>query len=708
MAEIQGVVSIVTYSNPDNGWSVLKVGVAGMKGLVTVTGTFPFVAEGTTLHMTGNWKDHPTYGHQFVAQSWTEVLPTTPIGITKFLAGNRIKGIGPTTAQAIIKRFGSKTLEILDKDPDRLLEVSNIGKKRLQEIKESWAESRYIAKLMTFLLSYGVGQAYVIKIFEKYGEAAQQVVSKNPYRLIRDIDGIGFKLADRIAMNMGIPKDDPNRCRSALLYSLTQLSEQGHVYAEFDQLVQETDRLLEIDPQESATENLLKEMIRTENRIVVDGDAIYLNTFYNAERDSAESLYTLVEHGDSDPILLGEGFFSAQKTKYDEIQKDAILTAVESHVMVLTGGPGTGKTTTVKGMIAGFKSKNLDVLLAAPTGRAAKRMHEATNLPAKTIHRLLEYKGELGFTRNEDNKLEGDVLIVDECSMIDIILFSHLIKAIPLTMKLVLVGDIDQLPSVGPGNVLRDIIDSGIVPVVRLTTIFRQSQTSKIVTNAHAINAGHAPDVSNTHDSNFFFIPCEQDTALSDQIVSMIDRISRRYNYDPKEVQVLTPMLKGPAGTHLLNTVLQEAFNPIGNSVKFGDTTFRLRDKVMQIRNNYDKKVFNGDIGYVQTVDEEDRSITVNYGDGLHVTYESDELDEIVLAYAITIHKSQGSEFEKVVMPVTMSHFVMLQRNLIYTGITRAKNLCVLVGDKKALGYAIRNQTVTKRNSRLKERLMGD
>lgn len=453
----------------------------------------------------------------------------------------------------------------------------------------------------------------------------------------------------------------------------------------------------------------LDSMIKSED-VITDNEVVYLPPFFHAENGSARRLRALLsEESCSDMLMAAEPEASYGSSSagivYDEVQQAAIQKALDSKVMVLTGGPGTGKTTTTQGIIAAFKARHMRILLAAPTGRAAKRMTEATGMEAKTIHRLLEYNPMDGYKRNDDNPLEGDALIVDECSMIDIILFYNLMKAIPANMRLILVGDIDQLPSVGAGNVLRDIIDSQRIPVVRLTRIFRQAQSSRIVMNAHAINAGQFPNIKNGHDTDFFFINQEDADEIVRLIIGLVrDRLPRKYGYPPKEIQVLTPMQRGTVGASNLNIELQNALNPYGPSLARGGYTFREGDKVMQIRNNYDKSVFNGDIGYITAVDTNDRTLTVTFDSRL-VEYDITELDEIVLAYAVTIHKSQGSEFPVVVMPVTMKHFVMLQRNLIYTGITRAKKICVLVGTTRALAYAIRNQTVSKRNTKLKERL---
>ncbi len=706
MTKLRGVVEHITYQNPENGWSVMKVKVKDYKDLVTLTGSLLDVPVGSVLLCEGQWKVDARYGQQYVVESWEEVMPATIYGIEKYLGSGLIKGIGPAYARAIVSRFGLEILEVIENDIERLLEVPRLGRKRMEKIRESWEKQKDIKEVMVFLQGYGVSTAYAAKIYRQYQKDAIKTVKENPYKLADDIWGIGFKTADGIASKMGYENNDPRRCRSGILYTLNRLAEEGHVYAEPEQLVTAAKELLQAD--EEPIRKAIADMIEAKD-LIADNDVLYLPPFYHAENGSAKRLTSLLSESLFSDMAAEEavpyGNQSNNGIVYDEVQQAAIKQALESKVMVLTGGPGTGKTTTTQGIIAAFKSRGMQILLAAPTGRAAKRMTEATGMEAKTIHRLLEYNPMDGYKRNDENPLEGDALIVDECSMIDIMLFYNLMKAIPANMCLILVGDIDQLPSVGAGNVLRDIIDSQRIPVVRLTRIFRQAQTSRIVMNAHAINAGRFPNISNGKDTDFFFIKAEDAEAIPQLIVSLVrDRLSRAYSYNPKEIQVLTPMQRGNVGAGNLNTELQNALNPSGESLTRGGYTFRRGDKVMQIRNNYDKNVFNGDIGYVNAVDTTERTLTVIY-DGRLVEYDVSELDELTLAYAVTIHKSQGSEFPVVVIPVTMKHFVMLQRNLIYTGITRAKKICVLVGTTKALAYAIHNQTVSRRNTKLKDRL---
>ena len=699
------VVERITYQNPENGYSVLKVKVKGYNDLVTLVGNLLEVPVGSVLLCRGEWKVDKRYGSQFVAATWEETMPATVYGIEKYLGSGLVKGIGPRFARAIVQRFGTETIDIIETEIERLYEVPNIGRKRVAKIRESWEKQKDIKNVMLFLQGYGVSTAYAAKIYREYGKESIDKVRENPYRLADDIWGIGFKTADGIAAKMGYEKEDPRRCRSGILYTLGQLSDEGHVYAGEEQLVKTAGQLLEAG--ETAICDTLAGMLQAED-LILDKDAIYLPPFYHAECGTSRRLRDLAQStGRSlfDRLFDPSSLTAETGIEYDEVQLAAIRQAVTSKVMVLTGGPGTGKTTTTQGIIAALKKAGLRVLLAAPTGRAAKRMSEATGMEAKTIHRLLEYNPQDGYKRNDENPLEGDALIVDECSMIDILLMNNLLKAVPVGMRLVFVGDIDQLPSVGAGNVLRDIIDSQRIPVVRLVRIFRQAQKSRIVMNAHTINQGRFPDTSNGRDTDFFFMREDDPERAAETIVRLVkERLPRAYRESPDRIQVLTPMQRGVVGAANLNLLLQQALNPSGPSLNRGGYTYRQGDRVMQQRNNYDKDVFNGDLGYIREVDTEERTLKVDF-DGKWVEYDVTELDELTLAYVTTIHKAQGSEYPIVVMPVLMTHFVMLQRNLIYTGITRAKKICVLLGAAKALAYAVRNVSVLKRNTRLKERL---
>lgn len=708
MMKLRCVVEHITYQNQENGYSVMRVKVKDYADLVTLVGNLLDVPVGAVLLCDGVWKMDKRYGRQFVCETWEEVMPATVYGIEKYLGSGLVKGIGPKFAHLIVERFGTETIDIIEEDIERLYEVPGIGKKRVEKIRESWEKQKDIKNVMLFLQQYGVSTAYAAKIYRQYGKESIDQVKENPYRLADDIWGIGFNTADGIAGKMGYGKNDLRRCRSGIQYTLNELADEGHVYAVEEQLIEAAGKLLEADREPIV--QAMAGMIASED-LIREQEAIYLPPFYHSERGTARRLLALMTSRSS---ALFEGNIDIQAIEkatgvgYDDVQVAAIRQAVRSRVMVLTGGPGTGKTTTTQGIIAAYRAAGLRVLLAAPTGRASKRMSEATGMEAKTIHRLLEFNPQDGYKRNDDNPLEGDVLIVDECSMIDIILMYNLMKAIPVQMRLILVGDIDQLPSVGAGNVLRDIIDSGQVPVIRLTRIFRQAQSSRIVMSAHAINQGRYPDTSNGKDTDFFFIRKDDPEQVAEEIVKLVKhRLPKAYNQPLSNIQVLTPMQRSVVGAGNLNMLLQQALNTSTLGISRGGINYKLGDRVMQIRNNYDKNVFNGDIGIIEKVNMEDRTLCIRF-DGSLVEYEASELDEVTLAYATTIHKSQGSEYPIVVIPVLMTHFVMLQRNLIYTGITRAKKICVLIGQPKALAYAIRNLTVNKRNTKLKERLRGE
>lgn len=746
MIKIRCVVERITYQNPENGYTILKCRVKDYTDLVPVVGSLLDANVGSVLLVEGNWKVDVKYGRQFIAENWEETLPATVYGMEKYLGSGLIKGVGPKFAKRIVQKYGVDTFTVIEDNVENLIEVDGIGHKRVQMIAESWERQKEVKNIMLFLQEYQVRSSFAAKIYKQYGNDSIAVMKENPYRLADDIWGIGFKTADQIAEKLGFGKESYVRLRSGLMYTLSELSNDGHVYAEKQQLIDKACELLEASPETiimTMDEMLKKEELILERNIWKQDQegnsvtAIYLPPFYYAEAGVAgklkkmamspagDNLYSkLMEArqntGNHDLSVSVELIQYKVGMTYDEIQANTIRQAATAKVMVLTGGPGTGKTTTTQGIIAAYRAYGLRVLLAAPTGRAAKRMTEATGLEAKTIHRLLECKPPEGYQKDEENPLEGDVLIIDECSMIDIILMNSLLKAIPQTMRLILVGDIDQLPSVGAGNVLRDIIDSGAFPVIRLTRIFRQAQSSRIVMNAHCINEGKLPDISNGKDTDFFFMENEDAEATVPQIVNLVkEKLPRYYHVEPSQIQVLTPMQRGVVGATNLNLSLQEALNPPEHEIfmrgrgavmmpkdclRRSGFAYRAEDKVMQIKNNYDKEVFNGDIGMIESVNAEDRSLKVNF-DGRSVEYDITDLDELVHAYATTIHKAQGSEYPIVVMPIMMNHYVMLQRNLIYTGITRAKKILVMVGTKKALSYAVRNVTVTKRNTLLKERL---
>lgn len=720
MIKIRCVVERITYQNPENGYSVLKVRVKGYDDLVPLVGNLVDVNVGSVLLVDGNWKVDAKYGRQFVAESWEETMPATIYGIEKYLGSGLIKGVGPKFAKRIVQCFGTDTLEVIEMDVSRLLEVEGIGRKRVDRIAESWERQKEIKNVMLFLQDHGVNTSFAAKIYKQYGNESIEIVKKNPFRLADDIWGIGFRTADQIAQKLGVEKEAFVRLRSGIMYTLSNLADEGHVYGEKEQLISRAAELLEAD--EAPVVMTLDQMLKDKD-LIQEADAIYLPPFYYAEIGVANKLRRLQEEPAADRLWsrLTEarrqtgnenlsvdiaGIQQSVGMTYDEVQANAIRQAAVSKVMVLTGGPGTGKTTTTQGIIAAFRAYGLKILLAAPTGRAAQRMTEAAGAEAKTIHRLLEFNPSEGYQKNEEQPLEGDVLIVDECSMIDIVLMNALLKAVPPQMRLILVGDIDQLPSVGAGNVLRDIIDSECFPVIRLTRIFRQAQSSRIIMNAHRINEGNMPDISNGKTADFFFLQREEPEQVLSEIVRLVgDKLPGYYRVPPAQIQVLTPMQRGIVGATNLNLALQEALNPRGEGLRRSGSVFRPNDKVMQIKNNYDKEVFNGDIGVVEKVDMEERTLTVQF-DKRPVEYDIMELDELTHAYATTIHKSQGSEYPIVVMPILMNHYVMLQRNLIYTGITRAKKIFVMVGTRKALAYAVRNVTVHKRNTMLKERLV--
>ena len=711
MEQLKCVVERITYQNEKTGYCVLKCRAKGYPELIALVGTMAEVHVGSVLSAAGSWKVDPRFGRQFSAEKVEETLPATAYGIEKYLGSGLIKGIGPKFAKKIVGQFGAETLQVIEENPEALLAIPGIGRLRVQSIQTSWAEQKEVKNIMLFLQEHDVSTSHATRIFRTYGEKSIQTVRENPYRLADDIWGIGFKTADGIARKLGFDPEQYSRLRSGLLYTLGKLSEEGHCFATRDMLLHAGAELLEVGEELlscALDEMILAEDVKTDALPSTGETAVYLPPYYYAELGVAKRLKEIRRAPGSlsvPCIGLSERLHKKTGLSYDEAQMDAILTAVQSKLLILTGGPGTGKTSTTLGMITAFREAGARILLAAPTGRAAKRLSEATGMEAKTIHRLLEIKPPEGYQRNEENPLEGDILIVDECSMIDLLLMHHLLKAVPDAMSLILVGDVDQLPSVGAGNVLRDCIDSGVFPVARLTKIFRQAQSSRIITNAHRINHGQMPDCSNGRGSDFFFIEQEDPEAAAQEIVDLVKtRLPGHYHVPLESIQVLTPMQRSVVGAASLNQILQDAVNPDGIGMRRGGVVYRCGDKVMQIRNNYEKEVFNGDIGVIASVDAESRELTVAF-DARHVQYDVTELDELVLAYATTIHKSQGSEYPVVVMPILMTHYIMLQRNLVYTGVTRAKKVLVIVGTKKALALAVRNSTVEARNTMLAERL---
>ncbi|OGP92961.1 MAG: recombinase RecD [Deltaproteobacteria bacterium RBG_16_48_10] len=718
MTLISGILEKITYLNEKNGFVVAKIQEKGKRGLTTIVGNLPGIHSGESLRLTGKWVQNRRFGEQFQVEAFEITIPATVQGILKYLSSGLIKGIGPMMAGRIVDLFGLNTIEVIEKTPERLSEVEGMGPKRVAMITEAWKEQREIKDIMIFLQGHGVSAAYSAKIYKQYGNQSIQMVRGNPYRLSQDIHGIGFITADRIAQHLGISPHSLIRAKAGLIYVLKELAEEGHVYYPETNLVQKAEGILKVE-----REIILQAMrdLSEEKEIFLetidlkrDLKAVYLAPFYYAEAGSADRLKRLMEHPSNVRSIHGDKAIEwiEEKLKIDLAprQKEAILSATCSKVLILTGGPGTGKTTIITAILRILQGLRLRILLAAPTGRAAKRMSEATGWEAKTIHRLLEYSPmKAGFKKDPENPLEADVVIIDEASMVDILLMYHLLKAIPSSAHLILVGDVDQLPSVGPGNVLKEMIDSGLFRVVRLTEIFRQAQKSAIVMNAHRIHQGEFPNLwglNQKEGTDFYFVEEEEPEIILEKMVMLCtEEIPQRFGFHPiKEIQVLSPMHRGILGDSNLNLELQKRLNPEPTGIACGTTTFRLHDKVMQITNNYQKEVFNGDIGWISEIHQEDRELMIEF-EGRLIPYASSELDEIALAYAISVHKSQGSEYPAVLLPLTTQHYLLLQRNLIYTAITRAKKLMILIGSKKALGIAIRHNKPQGRYTHLSSRL---
>ncbi|MGE5166518.1 MAG: ATP-dependent RecD-like DNA helicase [Sphingobacteriales bacterium] len=709
---LAGLVERVTYHNEENGFCVLRIKARGHRELVTVIGHAAVISAGEWITASGEWINDRTHGQQYKAKYLKTTAPTSLDGIEKYLGSGMIRGIGPVYAKKLVRAFGEKVFDTIEAQPQRLREVTGIGPVRASRITAAWAEQKIVREIMVFLHSNGVGTARAVRIYKTYGADAVQVMSENPYRLARDIRGIGFKTADAIAMKLSIEKTAMIRVRAGISYALTEAMNEGHCGLPTDELVPLAEKLLEV-PVELVRTALDLEL--TEGTVIADSvgetPCVFLAALHRAERAIAERLLRLANDMlpwpwiDPDKALpwveerIGLALAASQAA--------AIRLALRSKVLVMTGGPGVGKTTIVKAILRILAAKGVRLLLCAPTGRAAKRMTEATGFGAKTIHRLLEVdpKGG-GFKRGDDNPLDCDLLVVDETSMVDVMLMQALMKAVPDKAALLIVGDIDQLPSVGPGQVLADVISSGAVPVVRLTEVFRQAAQSRIIISAHRINQGGIPDLSPPGtDSDFYFVQANDPETAVPRIIELVKtRIPKRFGLDPiRDIQVLCPMNRGGVGARSLNIELQAALNPAGERKveRFG-WTFAPGDKVMQIENDYEKDVYNGDIGYIDNVDPDDGELSASF-DGRTVTYGFGELDSLVPAYAATIHKSQGSEYPAVVIPVMTQHYVMLQRNLLYTGVTRGKKLVVLVGQKKAVAIAVRNVSGRRRWSKLSE-----
>ena len=709
---LAGYIERVTYHNAENGFCVLRTKARGHRDVVTVVGHAATISAGEWITVSGEWVNDRAHGQQFRARFLRTSPPTSAEGIEKYLSSGMIRGVGPVYAKKLVRSFGEKVFDIIESTPDRLREVDGIGPVCAASILSAWSEQKAVREIMVFLHSHGVGTARAVRIFKTYGSDAIQVMSENPYRLARDIRGIGFKTADVIAMKLGIEKTAAIRVRAGISYALTEAMDEGHCGLPTEELVPLAEKLLEV-PQQLVRTALELEL--REGAVIADkvGETpcVFLAGLYRAERTIANRLVRLAEDTPPWPSIDPNKALSWAEKQIGfvlaESQVAAIRLALKSKVLVITGGPGVGKTTIVKAILRILAAKGTDLQLCAPTGRAAKRMTEATGYEAKTIHRLLEVDPRSGgFRRSEDNPLDCDLLVVDEASMVDVLLMQALLRAVPGKAGLLVVGDIDQLPSVGPGQVLADIISSGAVPVVRLTEVFRQAAQSRIITAAHRINQGSIPDLSPPGtESDFYFVPAEDPETAVARIVELAKtRIPKRFGLDPiRDIQVLCPMNRGGVGARSLNIELQAVLNPAGaEKVERFGWTFAAGDKVMQIENDYDKEVYNGDIGTINRVDADAGEVVVTF-DGRSVTYGFGELDMLVPAYAATIHKSQGSEYPAVIIPVLTQHYAMLQRNLLYTGVTRGKRLVVLVGQKKAIAIAVRNVGGRKRWSKLAE-----
>jgi exodeoxyribonuclease V alpha subunit len=751
MDTLTGSVERITYYNPENGYSVVRLrpdsgrppGI-NREGLVTITGNLPELSPGEHLRLNGSWSNHAKHGLQFQVETCEQVLPATVAGIRRYLGSGLVKGIGPRLAERIVARFGAQTLEVIESRPERLKEVPDIGPKRVRSIARAWQEQKQVKEIMLFLHSYGVSTNLAIKIYKQYGDQALGVVKNDPYRLARDIFGVGFKTADRIAQSLGLPPDHPSRVEAGLVYALNEMVDDGNVYAPRPILAERAVELLGVDPSlippalerlaqddrirqeliplDSFPQSLAQKQGKSDSPLgirLAEGDpgknpgasrvseistpygqpAVYLTPLYWGETGVAERLRALASALPSRLSDLPPAFVPLDPTLSPE-QQQAIRTALSHPVSVLTGGPGTGKTTCLKALIGVMETAGKRYALASPTGRAAKRLSEATGRPASTLHRLLAFKPGEGFQHNAGNPLEVDLLVVDEASMLDLLLANSLLKALQPGTHLLLVGDVDQLPSVGAGDVLRDVIASGLAPVTRLSVIFRQAAGSHIITNAHRINQGQQPHFPNSGEgaNDFFLFPAETAEEAGQWVEEVVcERIPNRFGLHPRdELQVLAPMYRGPAGVHALNERLQARLNPPGplkpEKRLFGQT-FRNGDKLMQVQNNYDKDVFNGDMGTLVGIDPVEQSLVVEF-EGRRVNYDWADGDQLVLAYAVSVHKAQGSEFPAVVVPLVTAHYLMLQRNLLYTAITRARRLCVLVGSRKAIALAVRNNQV--------------
>lgn len=710
-----GLIERVTFHNADNGFCVLRVKLRGRRDLVTVVGHAAMVSAGEAVQATGVWLNDREHGLQFRADFLKSSAPTTVEGIEKYLGSGMIRGIGPVYAKKLVAKFGDSVFDVIEQSPERLREVAGIGPTRGSRIVAGWAEQKIVREIMLFLHAHGVSTARAVRIYKTYGPDAVQVITEDPYRLARDIHGIGFKTADQIAARLGIEKTASIRMRAGVGYALTTAMDEGHCGLPVEELVALATELL--DAPRPLVEEALAQELASGDLIgdQVDGTAcVFLPGLYRSEQGIAARLRSLASGTLPWPALDADKAIPwvGEKTGLTlaPSQRDALSLALASKLLVITGGPGVGKTTLVNSILRVLAVKGVRILLAAPTGRAAKRLTESTGLEAKTLHRLLEIDpANGGFKRDADNPLDCDLLVVDETSMVDVTMMHALMKAMPQQAALLLVGDVDQLPSVGPGQVLADIIDSGAVPVVRLTEVFRQAASSRIITNAHRINRGEMPDLTNIEGSDFYFIEADAPEEVTAKLVNVVaKRLPRRFGVDPKrDIQVLCPLNRGGLGARSLNVELQQALNPPGeNRVERFGWTYAPGDKVMQVVNDYDKEVYNGDLGLISAIDQDERQVLVEF-DGREVTYDFGELDALSLAYATTIHKSQGSEYPVVVMVLTTKHYTMLERRSVYTGLTRGKKLVVIIGQRKAIGIAVQGKGTKRRWSRLKEWLQG-
>jgi len=743
---LKAEVRNITFHNPSNGWTVARVHAQDGLGSVTVVGVMPEVRPGEMVELSGCWKEHPKFGRQFEVHVCQQMMPATENGIRRYLASGLIKGVGNVMAGRLVEAFGTEVLDILDKAPERLLEIEGVGRKTLAKIKESWDSQHEVRNLMLFLQSHEVSPTHAARIYQRYGNKAVSKLKDNPYELAYEIRGVGFRTADNMALRLGFSTDAPQRVEAAVIYALFMASEKGHLFLPLDKLVPEVLGLLSggrtgsadgwngecefpLDEEESPTDEYVElgpvqveaavAELSVRKKVMVEDlsaqgieRAVYLMHFYRHETEIASRLYHLIEHPTPMDIKKIRSIMprleASDQIELSGEQREAVLGGCENKVFVITGGPGTGKTTITRILVQCLDEMKFKIKLAAPTGRAAKRMSEATGYPASTLHRLLQYSPDGGFAKNEDDKLGADAVVVDEASMLDVSLFLALLKSLPLTCRLILIGDVNQLPSVGPGNCLADVIDSGAVPSAVLTRIYRQARESLIVTNAHRINNGQMPENPEPPgpEHDFFWVRRQEAADIQRYILELVtERIPAAYGLDPrKDIQVLTPIHKGDLGTQALNALIQERVNPRGKEVKRGGTVYRVGDRVLQLRNDYDKDVFNGDLGWIEDVDPQDGEVLVDF-DGRTVAYEAFELDELAPAYAISVHKSQGSEYPAVVMPVVTQHYVMLERNLIYTGLTRAKRLAVVIGQTRAMNIGLGRKESKKRFTHLRYRL---